>query len=110
MSKRPSARELVNTHLGKKISPQGQAVIDSFKHLRDPGEEAQEAKEPEEAKHDEDSAVPTADNPTPSPNVIHSAPAEGSHAAVRQLHQRPETREGTARIRNFLRIDKGWTA
>lgn len=37
-------------------------------------------------------------------------PAEGSHAAVRQLHQRPETREGTARIRNFLRIEKGWTA
>lgn len=35
---------------------------------------------------------------------------EGSHAAWRILHQRALSRDAVSRVRNFLRIEKGWTA
>lgn len=35
------------------------------------------------------------------------AAGEGSHVAARILHQRPETRAGVARLRQFLRIARG---
>lgn len=35
------------------------------------------------------------------------AAGEGSHAAVRTLHKRPETRVKSARLRQFLRIARG---
>ena len=34
---------------------------------------------------------------------------EGSNAAVRSLHQRPLTRGSIARVRQFFRIDQGWS-
>ncbi len=36
--------------------------------------------------------------------------AEGSHTAAQTLHQRPATRDGGERLRQFLRISRGWTA
>ena len=35
---------------------------------------------------------------------------EAGHLAVRQLHQRPASRDIAARVRNYLIIEKGWTA
>ena len=35
---------------------------------------------------------------------------DGPHIAARALHKRPMTRGSIARVRQFLRIDKGWTA
>ncbi len=35
---------------------------------------------------------------------------EADHLAIRQLHQRPASRDMAARVRNYLRIEKGWTA
>lgn len=35
------------------------------------------------------------------------AAGEGSHLAARMLHKRPESRTGTLRLRQFLRIARG---
>ncbi|MEZ5731796.1 MAG: hypothetical protein R3D97_05675 [Paracoccaceae bacterium] len=35
---------------------------------------------------------------------------DGSHPALRQLHERPADREGAGRLREFTRIERGWTA
>ena len=35
---------------------------------------------------------------------------EGSSRAVRTVHERPIARENMARVRQFIRIEKGWTA
>ncbi|MFZ1727747.1 MAG: hypothetical protein WAU13_13945 [Albidovulum sp.] len=36
--------------------------------------------------------------------------AEGSNPAVKALHERPVARRSVARMREFMRIEKGWTA
>ncbi|MCX8509232.1 MAG: hypothetical protein ORN49_10210 [Rhodobacteraceae bacterium] len=41
---------------------------------------------------------------------IERAPTEEAlHRAVRHLHQRTEPRDPLARVRHYLRIEKGWT-
>jgi hypothetical protein len=83
MLKRPSARELVDAALGRKISPKGQAVIDSFKNLRDPGDPAEAAEEVEEAKAakaakdaqpSDNSTPPTSANPAGHGGDHHEPP------------------------------------
>lgn len=34
---------------------------------------------------------------------------EALHQSVRSLHQRTESRDAVARVKNYLRIEKGWT-
>ncbi|MFO1174548.1 MAG: hypothetical protein U1E48_04990 [Paracoccaceae bacterium] len=42
---------------------------------------------------------------------IEKTDAEDSpHQAVRDLHQRPASREGAGRVENYLRIERGITA
>ena len=36
--------------------------------------------------------------------------AEGSSRAAKAVHERPVARESVARLRAFMRIEKGWTA
>ncbi len=41
---------------------------------------------------------------------IERAPSEEAlHHAVRSLHQRTEPRDAVARVKNYIRIEKGWT-
>ena len=41
---------------------------------------------------------------------IERAPSEEVlHQSVRSLHQRTEPRDAVARVKNYLRIEKGWT-
>ena len=35
---------------------------------------------------------------------------EGTSPAVRSVHERPVPRKNMARVRQFIRIEKGWTA
>jgi len=53
---------------------------------------------------------------TPNPRLKHylaldlQTGSEGSHAAAQSLHKRKLTRGSQARLRHYLRIEKGWTA
>ena len=41
---------------------------------------------------------------------IERAPSEEAlHHSVRSLHQRTEPRDAVARVKNYIRIEKGWT-